>query len=89
MDTMVEIISGECDRVKELLLEKNISYGNSVADPIHIFSSLSNTDQIKVRIDDKLARLKYGQTYGNEDTTLDLIGYLILQRCIRIYNNNE
>jgi len=33
---------------------------------------------LKVRIDDKLSRMIRGFSYENEDTILDLIGYLVL-----------
>ena len=35
-------------------------------------------DQIKVRIDDKLNRMKKGNNYPGDDDERDLIGYLIL-----------
>ena len=33
-----------------------------------------------MRIDDKLSRLARGTDYADEDTVLDLIGYLVLLR---------
>jgi hypothetical protein len=66
------------DDIKDLLIEKNKSYGNSALEPIRIFSKADSVEQIKVRIDDKLNRLKQGHEYGDEDTINDLIGYLIL-----------
>lgn len=77
-----ELISKTCDEIKELLLEKNKSYGNSVFKPINLFSKLTASEQINVRIDDKLNRLKNGNNYNNEDTILDLIGYLIIKHII-------
>ena len=38
---------------------------------------------IRVRIDDKLSRLKSGQPDEDEDVLLDLTGYLILLRVAR------
>lgn len=64
--------------ILELLLNKNISYGNSALEPIRIFSAASTIEQLNVRIDDKLNRLKRGVEYQDEDTITDLIGYLIL-----------
>ena len=84
-ELMSVLISDECDRIKQMLLKKNDSYGNSVAEPIHIFSAVPSGEQLNVRIDDKLSRLKHGNDYDNEDTKLDLIGYLILQRCVNVY----
>lgn len=76
-NTQQEIIE-ICDSVKELLLEKNRKYGDSALNPIRIFSKSDSTEQIKVRIDDKLNRLKNQQEDDNEDTVTDLIGYLVL-----------
>ncbi len=81
-------IAGECDRLKAFLIEKNLAYGNSALDPVRIFSSASTVEQLLVRIDDKLSRMEHqelldedGKVITNtEDTTLDLIGYLILLR---------
>lgn len=81
--TMQQIISEECENIKTLLLRKNESYGNSAAEPINIFSKAPAIDQINVRIDDKLKRLRDGKEFENEDTEQDLIGYLILKRCVK------
>lgn len=82
MSGMAEAIGKTCDELKALLLEKNQAYGNSAAEPMRIFSKADPIEQINVRIDDKLSRLAYGQEYNNEDTELDLLGYLILKRAI-------
>jgi len=75
------LIGSECDAVKDLLIEKNKAYGNSFAEPIGIFAKgLEPKSQIRVRIDDKLTRLKKGSEYPGDDTVLDLIGYLVLYR---------
>ena len=70
-------ITDTCDQIKNLLLQKNEAYGDSALNPIRIFSSADSTEQIKVRIDDKLSRLKRGAAAG-EDVITDLIGYLVL-----------
>ena len=67
-----------CIDITKLLLEKNVAYGNSALNPVRIFSKASTTEQLLVRIDDKLNRLKNGSEYPGEDTVSDLIGYLIL-----------
>jgi hypothetical protein len=77
-----QIIREECDTIRDFLIEKNASYGNSVFDPIRIFSDGDPVQQIHVRIDDKLSRIMRGREYGTEDTELDLIGYLILKRAL-------
>jgi len=73
-------IASVCDQIKSLLLEKNSKYGNSALDPIRVFSSASASDQLLVRIDDKLSRIKRGAGLlaADEDVVDDLIGYLVL-----------
>ena len=73
-----EEILQKCLEIAELLLEKNIAYGNSALEPIRIFSKASTSEQLLTRIDDKLNRLKNGTEYKSEDTVNDLIGYLVL-----------
>ena len=78
-------IAAECDAIKAMLLAKNKSYGNSFAEPVGIFAQgLSPEEQVRVRIDDKLARIAKGDpSFGDEDTVLDLIGYLVLLRVLQ------
>lgn len=76
---MMREILEECDAVKAMLLAKNDSYGNSVGAPLRIFSTADPVEQLRVRIDDKLSRIAHGKP-DQEDTILDLIGYLILLR---------
>jgi hypothetical protein len=66
-----------------LLLNKNISYGNSAIEPMRLFSGASVEEQIMVRIDDKLSRLKNNQAYPGDNDVDDLIGYLILLKVVR------
>jgi hypothetical protein len=70
--------------IAELLINKNISYGSSFDSPINIFSKNTAEEQLYVRIDDKLNRIKKGKEYASEDTILDLIGYLVLLRIINV-----
>ncbi len=69
-----------CEKLKELLLEKNRKYGDSALNPVRIFSKANTLEQLKVRIDDKLSRLRNAQDDEDEDPTTDLIGYLILYK---------
>jgi len=78
MASSAELISAKCDQVKALLLHKNSSYGNSALHPVRIFSRADAAAGLQVRIDDKLSRIASGSTCYNEDTVLDLIGYLVL-----------
>jgi hypothetical protein len=73
-----------CNEVAEFLVEKNKAYGDSAANPVRIFSRANPIEQIDVRIDDKLSRIARGSEYVGDDTELDLIGYLILRRVIRL-----
>lgn len=78
-DTQIEI-AAICEDVKELLLYKNKNYGNSALEPLRVFSKSSAVEQLLVRIDDKLNRIKKGAGLLNkdEDVIMDLIGYLVL-----------
>jgi hypothetical protein len=71
-------IADACDEIKFLLLNKNIAYGNSALSPIRIFSKAETNEQLYVRIDDKLNRLKNNQSYPGDNDVDDLIGYLVL-----------
>jgi len=75
-----QAIEQVCDDIKSLLLEKNAKYGDSALSPKRIFSSSGSTEQILVRIDDKLSRIATRGFRGeqDEDTLNDLIGYLVL-----------
>ena len=76
---MQDEIVKTCDNLCRMLLEKNNKYGNSALEPTRIFSKASTTEQLLVRIDDKLSRIKTtGMEAPDEDTLNDLIGYLIL-----------
>lgn len=66
--------------IAELLVEKNRKYGNSALAPSRIFSKASVVEQLKVRIDDKLTRLKNQQDDEDEDVVKDLLGYLVILR---------
>ena len=78
-ETQLEIAS-ICEDIKELLLYKNKKYGNSALEPCRIFSKANDQQQLLVRIDDKLNRIKHGEhlVEEDEDVIQDLIGYLVL-----------
>jgi hypothetical protein len=69
--------------VSRMLEAKNAAYGDSAANPMRVFSRAPTDEQIKVRIDDKLSRLARGVGADNEDTLLDLVGYLALLAAVR------
>ena len=66
-----------------MLLEKNRKYGDSALNPVRIFSKASPIEQIYVRLDDKLSRIRNAQDDDNEDAVMDAIGYLILLKVAR------
>jgi hypothetical protein len=66
------------DQVKELLISKNRSYGDSSLHPSRIFSKADNVEQLLVRIDDKLSRIQNGHDWPGDNEIDDLLGYLIL-----------
>lgn len=76
-DTQLKIAE-KCDAIKNLLLEKNRKYGNSALNPVRVFSKADTVEQIKVRMDDKLSRIRNEQGDEDEDVYMDLAGYLVL-----------
>jgi len=77
-----------CDEVKELLLLKNRKYGDSAINPVRVFSKSDTLEQIRVRIDDKLSRLRNQQVDEDEDVINDLIGYLVLYKVALLRKND-
>ena len=79
VDTREQQIRGVMSEITSLLLSKNAAYGDSALTPSYIFSKQSSIEGIKLRLDDKLTRIKNkGITDQTEDTISDLIGYLVL-----------
>ena len=91
MNEMELKISGVCDDIKELLIHKNRKYGNSALKPNRIFSKSSATEQLLVRIDDKLNRIMKGAGLlaTDEDVVNDLIGYLVLLKISMTSDQNN
>jgi len=76
-----------CHEIAKLLIDKNISYGDSALSPNRIFAQSNNVEQLKVRIDDKLNRVKNNQGFAGDNDIDDLIGYLILLKIALDKNN--
>ena len=76
-------VSGILDGILRMLLEKNRKYGDSALHPARVFSKASPVEQILVRIDDKLSRVRNEQGDEDEDVIDDLIGYLVLLKLAR------
>ena len=91
MNEMELKISAVCDDIKELLIHKNRKYGNSALQPNRIFSKCSATEQLLVRIDDKLNRIMKGAGLlaTDEDVINDLIGYLVLLKISMASDKNH
>ena len=66
--------------IGEMLRQKNRKYGNSALNPIRVFSKADTREQLLVRMDDKLSRIRTAAPGDEEDAIQDLIGYLILMR---------
>jgi hypothetical protein len=77
-----------CNELRDFLIEKNKSYGDSALNPVRIMSKSDPIEQIKVRIDDKLSRLSRGMAAG-EDVEWDLFGYFALLRIARSRQTKE
>ena len=74
----VNDINRTCNEIRDMLMQKNLAYGDSALDPVRVFSKANATEQILVRIDDKLSRFARGKEYPGDNDINDLIGYLIL-----------
>jgi len=84
MKTSADLIKEKCNSIRDLLLEKNKSYGDSAINPQNIFSRHGTEVLICSRIDDKLNRIKNQQENAfGEDVIQDLIGYLVLLLVVR------
>ena len=72
-ESIIEI----CDSMKDLLLYKNQKYGDSALHPNNIFYKGDSTNSIKIRLDDKIGRIRNcEQTWIND--VADVIGYCTL-----------
>jgi hypothetical protein len=79
MENFANKVSSYLLEIRELLVSKNLKYGNSALEPLGVFSKLSAKEGLLVRIDDKLKRIKNGTLEkDDEDVINDLIGYLVL-----------
>ena len=73
-----EIIKCVCEDMSDFLIEKNRKYGNSAMNPVRIFSKASDVEQLFVRMDDKLSRIRTSNPEDLEDSILDLAGYMVI-----------
>ena len=77
-ENFADDVSTILTNLESLLIAKNIKYGNSALEPVRVFSKASATEQLLVRLDDKLSRLRTQSITEDEDVLEDLLGYLVL-----------
>jgi len=82
-------IARVCNELRDFLLEKNASYGNSAFEPINVFSQLPPLEGILLRIDDKLKRIRNGRSYPGDNDVKDLTGYLVLLQVLSLLETNN
>lgn len=70
------------EQIGDMLIAKNKKYGDAALNPNQTFSSCDAVELIRVRIDDKLSRIRNRNPaeIEDEDVKMDLIGYLIIER---------
>ena len=85
---MKDKIRKKCDEIRDLLIEKNIAYGNSVFDKGLLFE-VDPIYAIQARINDKLNRIKSKETYMSENDLMDVTGYFILLQVLRSEMGDE
>jgi hypothetical protein len=81
-----KILEAELTHIGNILEVKNRKYGNSAVSPLNIFSKLSAIAILDSRIDEKISRIKNRQEDEDEDAEFDLLGYLILKRIAKKWN---
>lgn len=82
----VNDINRVVNEIKDMLIKKNLAYGDSALDPVRIFAKSNSIEQIFVRIDDKLSRFARGKEYPGDNDIDDLIGYLVLLKIAKERN---
>lgn len=78
LETFEQNVRRHLDKIGDLLVAKNKSYGDAALNPIRVFSRADRLEQLSVRIDDKLSRIQRGTEFEDEDTVRDLAGYLVM-----------
>lgn len=76
--TTNEQIQTIIEKLEDLVLAKNTTYGDSLQNPVRVFSRATSVESICARIDDKLSRIAaVGVNDETIDTIYDLMGYYI------------
>ncbi len=76
-DNLGERAAQWLEGIATMLREKNKAYGNSLGDPVRIFTDIDPIKLTLARAEDKLSRIARGQA-GGEDVPKDLVGYIAL-----------
>lgn len=63
--------------LENVLIEKNKKYGNAALAPIKMFYNGDASTSIRIRLDDKISRIKNSDTLRKNDM-FDILGYVIL-----------
>jgi len=69
------------ESIAKLVREKNQAYGNSLENPVRIFTDTSPLKLVLARAEDKLSRIMRGNAAG-EDVISDLVGYIALAKAL-------
>lgn len=77
-----------CDSMKDLLLYKNQKYGDSALNPNNVFYKGDSTNSIKIRLDDKIGRVKNCEETRVNDVC-DIMGYCVLLLISMNVSKNE
>jgi len=70
MNDFSHLVSTYLLEIRELLISKNIKYGNSALEPLGVFSQLSAKEGLLIRIDDKLKRIKNGSLEKDDEDVI-------------------
>lgn len=83
IDDITDALCFQCDELRNMLLEKNEQYGNAAMDPLRVYvdEKVEAIDSMFARMDEKLSQALRGNQ-GGEDVLKDMIGILILIRCL-------
>jgi hypothetical protein len=85
-ESQQEAIEQACDELKDFLLDKNESYqGSAFKEVTYNGRTMYPEDTIDSRIVDKIRRLQSDSAdFEGEDSELDLCGYIVLKRALKI-----
>lgn len=90
LDRQIDAICNAVAEIKQTLIYKNTSYGGAAFKDVKLAGRvIPAEDTILVRLSDKIRRLTEGQEYGAEDSLLDMAGYCLLMRAVKIYKEKK